>query len=279
MIKISCLNEKARKFVIRHCHDEMEINVFLSGQGTYLVNGVEYPVRVGDVFLFHPRMFHCLYNDSGNSVLSIIKIIFERNDVDDMDSEKTLSDIVKMYNSNEFIYKKIRIPSYSSYSTGIAKICNRMLHEKAEDDSCLKLLLLYVLHKIKNFYLDDSEKEKSANYSCDAVKNIVAYIEDNFTYDITVGFLAEKCNLSINRFTDAFKLYTGVTPKRYINIKRVSQACLMLSNSQKSITEIAFEAGYNSTAAFNKSFLNIVGTTPTMYKKLSNEVWITEGNK
>ncbi len=66
MIKISCLNEKARKFVIRHCHDEMEINVFLSGQGTYLVNGVEYPVRAGDVFLFHPCMFHCLYNDSGN---------------------------------------------------------------------------------------------------------------------------------------------------------------------------------------------------------------------
>ena len=272
MIKISCISEKARKFVIRHCHDEMEINVFLSGQGTYLVNGVEYPVRAGDVFLFHPCMFPCLYNDSGNSVLSIIKIIFDINDVKCADSEDTLSYILKMFNSNEFIYKKIRIPSYSSYSTGIVKICNQMLHEKSEDDRCLKLLLLYVLHKIKNFYLDDSEKEKSANYSYDAVKNIVTGLEENFTGDITVGFLAEKCNLSINRFTDAFKMYTGVTPKKYINIKRVSQACLMLSKSQKSITEIAFEVGYNSTAAFNKSFLNIVGTTPTQYKKLLNEV-------
>ena len=103
MIKISCINEKARKFVIRHCHDEMEINVFLSGQGTYLVNGVEYPVRAGDVFLFHSCMFHCLYNDSGNSVFSIIKIIFDINDMVDVGIDDTLSSILKMFNSNEFM--------------------------------------------------------------------------------------------------------------------------------------------------------------------------------
>ena len=257
MIKFCFVRENVRKFVIQHCHNEMEINVFLSGKATYLVNGIRYPVRTGDVFVFQPCMFHCLYHENEDAEISLIKIIFD-------DKE-----LLSIFGNSDNSYKKVKISGISACSKSIVKAC-RLLCEEEEgqhDSEESRILLAYIAQKIKKSYSDDvtENTRKVSDSKYPHMADIIDYADKNFEKDITVNDLAKLSHLSINRFTDAFKKYTGVTPKKYISMKRIALACTKLVKGEQSVTQIAFEVGYNSTASFNKSFLNIVGVTPTAF--------------
>ena len=120
MIKFCFVRENVRKFVIHHCHNEMEINVFLSGKATYLVNGIRYPVRTGDVFVFHPCMFHCLYHENEDAEISLIKIIFDDKELLSLFGNSDIR-LCKFYSGNS---------SYTAGSVavgGVAEACFKVV--------------------------------------------------------------------------------------------------------------------------------------------------------
>ena len=53
----------------------------------------------------------------------------------------------------------------------------------------------------------------------------------------------------------------------YIGTLRISDACRLLTSEDMSITEVAFNAGFNSTRSFNRLFLKYIGMTPRQYKR------------
>jgi AraC-like DNA-binding protein len=64
-----------------------------------------------------------------------------------------------------------------------------------------------------------------------------------------------------------FKKAFGCTVSDYITEERVLNAKRKLVATDKSITEIAFECGYNSISRFNEAFLKMNGCTPQEFRK------------
>lgn len=273
MIKISYVKEDTNKNLLHHhCHPEVEINIFLSGSGMYMVENKNYPVRAGDVFLMLGNMFHWLDVSNSEVEMNLIKIIFSPDDVSgDSDvSVKIYSELLDAFykSSDRF---DVRLPATSGYSSGIVRAAEQMWRDVQSGiaDGGEKYLLAYILNSMKNHYLS---KENQALITFDSrqyhdIMQTIMYIDENYADDISIDSLAQIAHLSVNRFIISFKQVMGITPGKYIISKRIAAASTLIAENRMKITEIAFECGFNSTANFNKAFLNITGMTPSEMRK------------
>jgi AraC-like DNA-binding protein len=102
---------------------------------------------------------------------------------------------------------------------------------------------------------------------------IVEYLEDNIKKDISLLDLSNKLGYSYNYLSSFFKKFFQIGFSELVNEYRINNACQLLSETSKTIQEISIETGYSSTRTFNRTFLEIVGKTPSTFrneKQISN---------
>jgi len=90
--------------------------------------------------------------------------------------------------------------------------------------------------------------------------------DETNTYLPTVDFLADKLNLSANYLSDALKNTTGQSPIEHIHSYIIESAKNNLINSNKSISDIAFELGFEYPHYFSRLFKKRTGITPSEFR-------------
>ncbi|MDD4990894.1 MAG: helix-turn-helix domain-containing protein [Paludibacter sp.] len=85
----------------------------------------------------------------------------------------------------------------------------------------------------------------------------------------TVGYFAEKLNLSANYFGDLIKKETGKTALEFIQLKIMDKAKDLILEGTKSVSEIAYDLGFKYPQHFNRIFKNKVGVSPNEYRSLN----------
>jgi AraC-like DNA-binding protein len=83
----------------------------------------------------------------------------------------------------------------------------------------------------------------------------------------TLETLAQEVGLSRSVFADRFTHYVGLSPMQYLARWRMQLAARRLEIPGMSIAQVAAEVGYESEAAFNRSFKKYVGTPPGAWRK------------
>src|SRR5215207_4195920 len=86
--------------------------------------------------------------------------------------------------------------------------------------------------------------------------------------DWPVERLASVSNVSAAHFARSFKQAFGVPPHRYLLTRRIERATAMLRETGMSITEIAFDTGWNSLGTFGRTFRDITGESPGAIRAL-----------
>lgn len=79
--------------------------------------------------------------------------------------------------------------------------------------------------------------------------------------------LALKCGLNEYKLKKGFKQLYGISPMEYVRNVRMSLAKELISNSEKTISEIAFELGYSHSQHFHRAFKKEFGVVPTVFRK------------
>jgi AraC-like DNA-binding protein len=105
----------------------------------------------------------------------------------------------------------------------------------------------------------------------DRVLLVKQYVNDHFTEDLTLTTLADLVGMTPSAFSRFFKTKTGRTLSDYIIDVKLGYAERMLIDSQKGVSEICYECGFNNQSNFNRIFKAKRGLTPrdfrAMYKK------------
>lgn len=94
------------------------------------------------------------------------------------------------------------------------------------------------------------------------------YINEHFTENLNLDYIAEIAGFSKFHFARLFKKYTNVTFYKYLNQKRIANAEVFLANSEKNITEIALSTGFNNLSTFIRMFKQEKQCTPTEFRKM-----------
>lgn len=99
------------------------------------------------------------------------------------------------------------------------------------------------------------------------VKSAVELIQMNYKENIVLGDIADKLHVSKSYLSTLFRKETGKTLLEAVNDIRIGNAEKMLRSTNLSLTEIAFESGYDSQSYFCKMFKRKHGMTPREYRE------------
>jgi len=99
------------------------------------------------------------------------------------------------------------------------------------------------------------------------ISEVVSYIEENITEEITVEDVAKKAFMSLFYFQKGFAMLCGFTVGEYIRKRRLTLAGSELVSTDNKIIDIAMKYGYDSPDSFTKAFTRFHGVTPTSVRK------------
>lgn len=101
----------------------------------------------------------------------------------------------------------------------------------------------------------------------EAVMRAIDYIEDRLGDEIDVSEIAAEAYLSVAQLYRAFCALAGHPVKDYVRKRTMSVAAQRLRHTDRSVEAIAWDAGFETVAAFAKSFKRLVGLTPAAYRR------------
>lgn len=92
-------------------------------------------------------------------------------------------------------------------------------------------------------------------------------MDRSYSQPLDVPALARVARVSEAHFIRTFRATFGETPHRYLQRRRVERSMFLLRESDRPVTDICFEVGFGSLGTFSRTFCEIVGETPTSYRR------------
>jgi len=94
------------------------------------------------------------------------------------------------------------------------------------------------------------------------VRDLLSWLRDHLTNDLSVAALARQINLSERQFTRVFKAEVGATAADHVEAVRLESACRLLETTNRTIEQIAKTCGFGTPETMNRTFRRRLNTTP-----------------
>jgi len=102
------------------------------------------------------------------------------------------------------------------------------------------------------------------------ISTIVGFITENFAHPLSMADLSQRVGMSESQFSRYFRRATGNNFTDFINRLRITRACELLMDTDRYITNVCYDSGFNNVANFNRRFLEIKGMTPKEFRRQSD---------
>ncbi|GGH36480.1 response regulator transcription factor [Paenibacillus segetis] len=121
---------------------------------------------------------------------------------------------------------------------------------------------------LKNSYTHFTEElpANAVKVAHKKVKEIVIYLHDNFTQEISIQGLASRFYLSPNYLCQLFKKEVGETIVEYVSRLRIQYACKLLKETDHTIQQVGEQCGFQDYFYFTRIFKRYNKITPTQYR-------------
>lgn len=253
-----------------HRHSAFEVSIIAKGHGQYRVGEKLYQFAPGDVFLFSTNEAHCITEAIDD--LQVINLQFEPrfiwlpgNDTFD------LRYLDVFFHRNEHFSHQLAHddPRANEIRSLLMEIDREFQQKDAFYDMMVKnkllTMLVLVLRNYAQWFETNTGNQKIQ--LLDQLRAVMQYIDDNLFSDLNLEALADAAHMSRSHFSALFKQLNGLSPWEYIVSRRISHAAGLLRSTALSVTQIAIDCGFNTTANFNYAFRRQTGKTPTQYRK------------
>ena len=94
------------------------------------------------------------------------------------------------------------------------------------------------------------------------VRDLLSWLRDHLTEDLSLPALARQINLSERQFTRVFKAQVGTTAADHVEAVRLESACRLLETTDRTIEQIARTCGFGTPETMNRTFRRRLNTTP-----------------
>ena len=237
-----------------HFHDLFEFYYLKKGTATYLINDKIYNLTKGDIVVIPPNTLHKTISSNGSERERILFYLDKNFIISDLRENMTFPNEPAIYHTDN--------------DTRIKTIFDDMLDEfnTLKNHIYLNVLIceLLILFKRAN---KNSSQQYQKDCSSGIISDVLAYITANFSDALTLQKIAEHFFTNPSYLSRLFKQHTGFTFCGYLNNYRIQEANKLLSETNKSIIEIALECGFNSSNNFCKCYKKIMQITPLTYRK------------
>ena len=92
-------------------------------------------------------------------------------------------------------------------------------------------------------------------------------MDRTYAQSLDIPTLARIAHVSEAHFIRTFKATFGETPHRYLQRRRVERAMFLLRTTDESVTDVCFDVGFASLGTFSRTFRDIVGVSPSEFRR------------
>lgn len=250
-----------------HFHKYYEIYYLIHGSRKFFVEDTVYKMYEGYLIIVSEGKVH------------------KSTRIKDESYEKFLVCFSKSYLSDlydEFMYYEIKdcINKPCKFSgknkVYIETLLNKMSFEASNPDNYSPVLLRNYINELIIFLVREKNysmlySDNHQNLMDNTIQKAIRYICSNYANNITLKKISEYTNMSPTYFSKKFSRETGFGFKEYLLNVRLRAASFMLVQTNKSVTEIAMQCGFNDSNYFGDVFKKNKGMSPTIYRK-NNEL-------
>lgn len=253
-----------------HQHPEFELIYIEKSRGTLIVGDCIDNFKDGDLIFIGPNTPHVMKNDDSyyekkSELRAIAWVIHFKKD----SFGKEFFHLPEMYRIKKFLTKSfqgVRIEGSSKY-----KIIQHLKTLHSSEFAQRILVLLQILQILAQS--DDLEYLASDNFvetfqqrSNQKLYQIYEYVSKNFQKKIELDEAAKIANMSKTAFCRFFKSKTKKTFTAFLNEMRINYAKKLLAEGRLTVSQIAYECGFNSPSYFNKTFKLSTEKSPLQFK-------------
>ena len=261
---------KEEKTMDMHLHDCYEVYFSISGGKQFLIGNQFYPIEPNDIFVINQYESHMLTQIDKMIHERIVlfvdpdyvkKLSTEETNLDEFFSErpKNFSHRLSLDENQKkkFLYYVDKITSAEGYG-----------HDIIEEAAFMELLVMLNEISDKNKPKKSRQPKASGKEYNHQINDILAYINNNISSQITLEQLSSEFFLSESYICRIFKASTGTTINKYIVSRRISVAKALLADGM-SVTEAFENSGFTDYSNFFKAFTKAVGMSPKKFAQLS----------
>ena len=244
-------------------HAFHEIFYLSSGECTSFIDHNIYKFGKGDLVIVPGGCLHkTVY--TGKGIHERIVISF-RQEITDWIKEQIGAEYLK----NCMVPGVINIPE--KRRNYVDSLLDKLMFENDTPDILSTAFIKAGLVELLLFIIRCKEYEDNVIKEIDVdnrkIQEVATYIFEHYTENILLEDVADKFDMNKSFLSKRFKTATGFGFKEYIINLRIQNACRLLLETNKSITDIAFECGFNDSNYFGDSFRKIKGISPRKYRK------------
>ncbi|EGV44559.1 helix-turn-helix domain-containing protein [Bizionia argentinensis JUB59] len=251
-----------------HEHEEIQISIILEGDGTLVVGDSVNFYTKNDILVLDSHMPHVFKSDVEASNKShMLSMFFTKESFGtDFFNLEELHELQPFFKRSKHGFK------VTSNENAIKKLFLQLELASKLERFIILLQLLKITSKadfesLSSFIYDKKYSDNEGK----RMRHVLAYTMNQFTTDITLDAVAEVSNMTKNAFCKYFKKRTNKTYFQFLSELRIENACrLMQTQTDLSISEIAYQSGFNNISNFNRQFKTIKGITPNSYRKSPN---------
>lgn len=255
------LNEHPQGYIPWHFHEAMELFYVEKGAMIYQSSNCQITFNEGDCGFVNSSILHFarpLYQD--NSTVFLLHS-FNPSFLCSPDSLIYTKYLSKLINSSFEIIKFDKEKD--------REIIEKLIDSFHIEEDLYELKLKNIISELVTSFMEKYHfDEKNTSVSDQKIKDMMAYVYNNYNSRITVGDLAETGCCSERECYRSFDKALKMSPNDFINYYRLNKAVELLITTSISISDICFECGYNHESYFGKQFKNKYGCSPRQYRAL-----------
>lgn len=235
-----------------HLHPQLELFFVLSGETRVTVRRETKTLKPGDLAVIFPNQIHSYTALSADSRAALV--------VCDLALTSGFSDTLLLWHpANPFLPPEALHPNVA-FAIGELTAENRGGGDRAVCAALVQLVLARVTPQLS------LHRNRAADYSA-LTYQIAQYVAAHFREPLTLDTLARALGVSRFHLSHVFSDKIGQGFSAYLASMRVDCACALLADTNRPVTEIAAEAGFESQRSFFRAFSARCGMTPLAYRR------------
>lgn len=255
---------------VPHSHDCPELVIVQSGSALHHMEGEDYPISAGDVFCILGQQEHYYHRIDKLRITNVMydpaRLMLPQNYLRKIPGYNAMFSLEPSYRKQHNFSSRL-----SLYPRDLARanhlvdqIDDELKTQKPGFEAGALSDLTRLIVFLSRHYGEHPGREAAALLR---IGKIIGSIEEAPYKDWSLDNLAETAKLSVNSLIRTFNQATGMPPIEYLLRLRIRHSMELLTGSDMSITDIAFEVGFNDSNYFARQFKRINGMTASEFRR------------
>lgn len=254
-----------------HWHEEAEFFMLLEGEILFQVDTDYFPLRPGEAVFIESGDIHAAYV-AKEGPCKFCALVFHPDLLASAQFDAIQQTvIVPLQEKRQSFPRHITpaVPWQQELLHQLERMMEAYDNKMPGFEAFMKGTLLIMLSQIaiEGRSVNHTQSENADSTKINRLKKVILYIQDNYQEPIRTRDLSELIPMSEGQFCRFFKSMTRKTPVDYINSYRVRQAAELLQQSERKISDIAMDVGFDNVSYFIKVFRKAMKCSPSEFRK------------